>query len=109
MPSVNGEEYVTKAEFRGQIEEDISFPEKATIEVIEKSISGWWMVRCVLICLWSQGAHFPCGLVLNYIVHGIIKLVLSLEYNKIEVCVCVFYLQVQRKNWYGSSLHACTH
>ena len=43
--TVSGEEYVTKAAFKGQFEEDISFPEKATMEVIEKSISGWWMVR----------------------------------------------------------------
>ncbi len=45
MDVVSGEKYVTKAAFKGEIEEDISFPEKATIEVIEKSISGWWMVR----------------------------------------------------------------
>lgn len=42
---VNGDEYITRAAFKGEFEEDVSFPEKATIEVIEKSISGWWMVR----------------------------------------------------------------
>ena len=44
---ISGEKYITKAAFKGEFEEDISFPEKATIEVIEKSISGWWMVRSV--------------------------------------------------------------
>ena len=37
--------YVASASYCGECEEDISFPEGAKIEVLEKNPIGWWVVR----------------------------------------------------------------
>ena len=39
------QKYVAKEAYTAQFEDEISFPKNATIEVIEKSITGWWNVR----------------------------------------------------------------
>jgi len=41
------EEYYSKEEYVARMEDEVSFPEGVTIEVINKSISGWWTVRSV--------------------------------------------------------------
>lgn len=40
-----GEKYVATASYCGEYQEDISFPEGAMVEILEKSASGWWMIR----------------------------------------------------------------
>ena len=40
-----GENYMAIAGYYGEEDEDVSFPEGATVEVLEKSITGWWLVR----------------------------------------------------------------
>ena len=42
---VEAEKYITMVPFRAESVTDISLPQSATVEVIEKSISGWWLIR----------------------------------------------------------------
>ena len=47
------QKYVAKEAYTAQLEDEISFPKNATIEVIEKSITGWWNVRYgCCVCNW---------------------------------------------------------
>ena len=40
-----GEEYLALASYSGEQDGDISFLKGATVEVMEKSHTGWWVVR----------------------------------------------------------------
>lgn len=63
----DGEKYLTTAPFRAQNEMDISLPQSASVEVIEKSITGWWTVRytnCVqLFNAWHNFVAFMQNIV----------------------------------------------
>lgn len=37
--------YLTKAEYMAQLEDEVSFPKHVMVDVIEKSITGWWTIR----------------------------------------------------------------
>ena len=37
--------YLTKAEYTAQLEDEVSFPKHVMVDVIEKSITGWWTIR----------------------------------------------------------------
>ena len=45
LPSRPGQVYKTRESYAAQLDDEISFPENASVEVIEKSITGWWHVR----------------------------------------------------------------
>ena len=40
-----GQKYMAKDSYTAQLDDEISFPKNAAVEVIEKSITGWWRVR----------------------------------------------------------------
>ena len=40
--------YITMAAFSAQNEADLTLPECAVVEVIGKSLTGWWKVRSAL-------------------------------------------------------------
>ncbi len=42
-----GEDYIVVTGYNGEERDDISFPEGAIVEVLDKSVSGWWIVRYV--------------------------------------------------------------
>lgn len=37
--------YLTEAEYTAQLEDEVSFPKQVMVDVIEKSITGWWTIR----------------------------------------------------------------
>jgi len=43
--SLGEQSYITKAEYMAQLEDEVSFPKHAMVDVIEKSITGWWTIR----------------------------------------------------------------
>ena len=40
------EKYITVAPYTAEEEDEISFPGNAVAEVIQKSLTGWWFIKC---------------------------------------------------------------
>ena len=40
------EKYLTIADYVAEEDDEISFPAGVVAEVLQKSLTGWWMVRC---------------------------------------------------------------
>lgn len=38
--------YVAVTGYCGEHPEDVSFPEGAIVQVLEKNAAGWWVIRC---------------------------------------------------------------
>ena len=47
VPNVktSGLKYITMAAFEAQTEADITFPECVVVDVISRSLTGWWQIR----------------------------------------------------------------
>ena len=43
--SVGAQNYIAKMAYTAQLDDEVSFPKHARVEVIEKSVTGWWTVR----------------------------------------------------------------
>ena len=37
--------FYTKREYKADLEDELSFPKGAKVEVLNKSISGWWTAK----------------------------------------------------------------
>ena len=40
------EKYQTLAPYSAEEDDEISFPQSAVAEVLQKSLTGWWLIRC---------------------------------------------------------------
>ena len=40
------EKYQTLAPYTAEEDDEISFPQSAVAEVLQKSLTGWWLIRC---------------------------------------------------------------
>ena len=43
---VDIEKYRTVASYTAEEEDEISFEPSLTVEVLQKSLTGWWLIRC---------------------------------------------------------------
>ena len=52
------EEYYSKEEYVAELEDEVSFPKGVAIEVLKKSLFGWWTVRSVITtCVHSSDIY----------------------------------------------------
>lgn len=43
---IDKESYKTVASYTAEEEDEISFGSSMTVEVLQKSLTGWWLIKC---------------------------------------------------------------
>ena len=53
-----GSKYITMTAFNAQIETDISFPECVVVDVVNRSLTGWWKIRLTVVASYPGHSQF---------------------------------------------------
>lgn len=61
-PSAVVQSYITVEAYKAQLEDELSFSKDTTVEVIKKSVTGWWTIRYTLhYILYASTVAIQCN------------------------------------------------